>query len=520
MRQALRQKKQPQVQTAVFQSYPAPVSGWNTRKALAAMKPTEAVALDNWYSKGSYLEIRGGYSNHLTGMTGNGKTLAVYNALNGTNKLFAATASGVYDASSAGAAGASAAVITNGQFQWTNYGDGGTQYLLMFNGVDEALYYDGASWIVVNAASTPALTGLVTTDIIHVNVFKERLFFIEKASLSFWYLAAGAVGGALTEYPMESYFKRGGYLMAMTTWTLDSGAGVDDLAVFVTSEGELAVFSGTNPGAAATWLLVGIYQLPKPLGRRCFTKYGGDVLYVCEAGAFPLSAAAQSASIDYKLALSFEIEPTFTESGRLYGSNFGWEATVYPAQSALVVNVPVDVDGVHYQYVMNTVTKAWCRFKGWNAEAFAIFNGELYYTTSNKVVKAWTGAIDGTDDIEAYGKSAFSHFGSPGEKKHFVMFRPVLAVNGPLSFLTDIDVDYRDTTITGTATYSVTSGAQWDVDDFDEGYWASGLEVVKDWTSPDEYSGSCASGKVKIATNSLMVQWMASDYMYNKGAGI
>jgi hypothetical protein len=519
VRQPLRQKKQPRTQTAVFKTLPAPIAGWNTRKALAAMKPTEAVALDNWFCKGSYCEIRGGYSDHATGMTGNGKTLVIYNALTGSNKMFCSTASGVYDVTSAGAVGASAAVITNGQFQWTNYGDGGTQYLLMFNGVDKGLYYDGSNWIVVDAASTPALTGLATTDIIHVNVFKERLFFIEKASLSFWYLAAGAVGGALTEYPMESYFKRGGYLMAMTTWTLDSGAGVDDLAVLVTSEGEMAVFSGTNPGAAATWALVGIYQLPKPLGRRCFTKYGGDVLYVCEAGAFPLSAAAQSASIDYKLALSFEIEPTFTESARLYGSTFGWEATVYPAQSALIVNVPVAEGGTHYQYVMNTVNKAWNRFLGWNAEAFGLLNGELYFTTSNKVVKAWTGAIDGTDNIEAYGKPAFTKFGSDDPKK-VEMFRPVLAVNGNLTFLTDVDVDFKDTPITGTASYTVTAGAKWDEDDFDEGYWAAGLEVVKEWTSPDEYTGVYVAGKLKIATNSLTVQWMASEYMYTKGAGI
>lgn len=519
MRVALQQKKAPRTQTAAFKSYPAPVLGWNTRDALAAMKPTHAVNLDNFFPKSSYVEIRGGYSDHATGMTGNGKTLAVYNALSGSNEMFAATASGVFEVTSAGAVGASVATITNGEFQWVNFGDGGTQYLLMFNGVDEALYYDGSSWIVVNAASTPALTGLTTDLIIHVNVFKERLFFIEKASLSFWYLAAGAVGGALTEYPMESYFKRGGFLVAMGTWTLDSGAGVDDLGVFITSEGEVAVFSGTNPGAAATWGLVGIYQIPKPLGRRCLMKAGGDLVVLTEAGAFPLSAAVQSATIDYKLALSFNIEPTFTESARLYGSNFGWESILYPAQSALLVNVPLAEDGTHYQYVMNTITKAWCRFTAWDAEAFAILNGELYFTTSNKVVKAWTGAVDGVDDIIVYGKQAFSNFGSDDEKK-FDMFRPVLAVNGNLDFLTDIDVDFRDTTISGSASYNVTAGAKWDVDKWDEGYWASGLEIVKEWTSPDEYTGRFAAGKLKIATNSLTVQWISSDYTYRTGAGI
>lgn len=519
MRKPQRKSNPGQQQVSVVKSYPAPVGGWNARDALAAMKITDAVFLDNIFPKASYCEIRGGYSNHATGMTGSGKTLAVYNSLSGANKMFCFTASGGYEVTSAGAVGASVATVTNGKFQWVNYGDGGVQYLLMFNGVDKGLYYNGTTWIVVDAVSTPALTGLATTSIIHVNVFKERLFFIQKASLSFWYLAAGAVGGALTEFPMESFFRKGGYLMAMGTWTLDAGAGVDDRAVFITSEGQAAVFAGTNPAAANTWELVGIYDLPKPLGRRCLVQSGGDLILLTEAGTFPLSAALLSAAIDYKLALSDKIEPVFTESARVYGSNFGWEASLYPAQSALIVNVPMAEGGTHHQYVMNTVTQKWCRFIGWDAEAFAIFNRELYFTISNKVVKAWTGRIDGTSNIEAYGKQAFSNFGMEGNM-HFVMFRPVLAVNGNLSFFTDIDVNYQDHPMTGSATYTVTAGARWDVDNWDQSYWAAGLEVLREWTSPAEYMGTCASGKVKIATNSLEVQWLSSDMMIQKGGGL
>src|SRR5687768_10369148 len=104
MRAPLRAKtRAPRAQIASVKSIPAPVGGWNTRDALAEMKPTDAVALTNWFPKTSYCEIRGGYESHATGMTGNGKTLAVYNALNGTNKMFCATSSGVYDVSSSGA---------------------------------------------------------------------------------------------------------------------------------------------------------------------------------------------------------------------------------------------------------------------------------------------------------------------------------------------------------------------------------------------------------------------------------
>lgn len=520
MRQPLKARTATRAQISSVQTYPAPVGGWNARDALAAMKPVDAVDLVNWMPKTSYCEIRGGSADHATGMTGNGKTLAVYNGLSGTNTMFAFTASGVYDVTSPGAVGASVAARTDGKHQWSMFGDGTSNWLIAANGVDKPLYYNGSAWTAVDAASTPALTGLTTTSIISLNVYQGRLFFIEKNSLSFWYLAAGAAGGALTEFDLSSVAKKGGYLMAMTTQTVDAGDGPNDRAVFVTSEGEVIVYIGTNPSVAANWQLVGVYVVGKPLGRRCFTKYGGDVVLITQNGAFPLAQAIQSASIDYTVALSNKIENAFNNAARSYGTIFGWEAVVYPAQSALIVNVPMAEDGEHQQYVMNTMTKSWCKFTDWDAEDFAILNAELYFTTSNKVVKAWTGKADGTSNIEAYGKTAFSYFGSPGEQKQIMMFLPTLAVNGNINFLTDIDVDFEDTPITGSATYTVTSGAQWDVSNWDDSYWAAGLEVTKDWTSPSSFTGYCASGKVKIATNSLTVQWMSCSYMYTRGGAL
>jgi hypothetical protein len=518
VRQALRSHAAaPRATVAAVQSFPAPVGGWNARDALAAMKPTDAVELINWFPRASYVEIRGGSEDHATGMTGNGKTLAVYNALSGTNSMFAMTASGVYNVTSAGAVGASVAARTNGKHQWLMFGDGTSNWLIAVNGVDKPLYYNGTTWTAVDGVSTPALTGLTTTDIIGVATYQKRLFFLEKNSLSFWYLAAGAAGGALTEFDLSSYAKKGGYLMAMTNWTVDAGDGPNDRAVFVTSEGEIIVYIGDNPSVAANWQLVGVYDLGKPLGRRCLTKFGGDVVLITQNGAFPLAQAIQSTGIDYTLALSDKIVNAFNTAARTSGGVFGWEALVFPAQAALIVNVPTSEDGQHEQYVMNTQTKAWCRFTDWDAEDFAILNAELYFTVGTKVVKAWTGKADNGADIVSYGKSAFSQLGSPGVEKQVSMFRPMLAVNGNLSFLTDIDVDFGDTPITGTATYTVTSGALWDVDLWDESYWAASLEVKKEWTSPNENLGYWVSGKVKIATNTLTIQWMSCDYMYTKG---
>lgn len=517
MRTPLKSKTGTRSQVSNAQSYPAPVGGWNSRDSLAAMKPNMAIDLINWFPLPTYCEIRGGWISHATDMDATGKTLAVYNGMTGLNKLFCTTASGVFDVSSPGAVGASLASRTNGKHQWVMFGDGTSNYLILCNGVDKPLYYDGATWLAVDATSSPALTGVTSSTLIQPFVFKGRLLFIQANTLSFWYLAAGVAGGALTEFDLSGVAKKGGYLMAAASWTIDAGDGPDDRMVFVTSEGEAIIYAGTNPSDASAWSLVGIYEIGKPLGRRCLVKFGGDLLVLTQNGEFPLSAAIQSASIDYKLAVTNIIENAFTNAARSYGSNFGWETIVFPARSAMIVNVPIAEGGIHEQYVMNTITKAWCKFNGWNAECFAVFNDELYYVDGTNVRRAWAGTSDGGSNIIAYAKTAFSYFGSVDVNKRFNMFRPVIATNGSLSFLTDIDVDFNDTEISGSTTYSVINGARWDIDSWDSAYWASGLQVIREWTSPDEYMGYSAAGKIKISTNSLVVQWMACDYIYEHG---
>lgn len=520
VRQPARRKRAPRSFVSTIKSYPAPVGGWNARDALAEMPISDAVALDNWMPKTSYCEIRGGYTSFATGITGNGKTLCPYNAMNGTASVFCTTANGVYDVTSAGAVGASVAARTNGKHQQTMFGDiNDKHWLILVNGVDKPLYYDGSTWTAVDSGSTPALTGLTTTSIIGVGVFKGRLLFLEKNSLSFWYLPSGLAGGALLEFDLSGEASRGGYLMAFATWTRDAGDGQDDYAVFITSEGQAIVYQGTNPSSSSFWQKTGSYFIGRPLGRRCVQQYGGDIVVLTQNGAVPLSSAILSSIIDNRSALSFKIENAFTTASGLYGANFGWEAIVYPAQSALIVNIPFAEDGVHYQYVMNTITKAWCRFIGWDAETFCISAGQLYFCSGTTVYKAWTGQIDGTNNIIAYGKQAFTYFGAPGTLKQYKLYRPVLAVNGTLAFLTDIDVDFKDEAISGTATYTPSATGLWSVSTWNNANWAGGLEIIKDWTSPSEWTGTAVSGKIKISTGSLMVQWIANDMMYESVSG-
>jgi hypothetical protein len=101
-----------------------------------------------------------------------------------------------------------------------------------------------------------AITGVNSNTFINNNVFKERLFYVEKDTMNVWYLGTKAVSGAANKLDFGSVAKLGGYIQAMGTWTIDAGQGVDDYAVFVTNMGEVIVYEGTDPSDATKLVVI------------------------------------------------------------------------------------------------------------------------------------------------------------------------------------------------------------------------------------------------------------------------
>lgn len=505
-------------QVSTVQSIPAPVGGWNARDSIANMNPTDAVKLTNWFPTAQDCVIRGGQTDYADTITGNVETLAIHTDLDGTEEMFAASSTDIYNVSSSGAGVAQSLTVTNGQFNHLNMGDGTNNWLMMFNGADSPKYYNGTSWVQVTGATSPAITGITPTLISSACEYHGRLFFLEKNTLSFWYLPAGFVGGLAVEFDLSSYANRGGYLMWAAKWTFDAGDGMDDYIVFMTSEGEAIIYTGTDPSSATFWARVGTYFLGKPLGRKSFVQYGGDLLAITQEGVFNMSEGIKYAQINQRVALTDKIRTAFNDAARDYGSNFGWEATMFPVRNAMIFNVPGYFGS--QQYVVNTTTGAWCDFTEWDGKCFAVYNNELYYGGASIVQKAWTGTNDAGNNIVAEGKTAFNNFGSASQNKRFTMFRPMLQVDNDLSYLADLDIDFNETNITGIASYTPTTSAVWDSSTWDSGIWGGGLTTIRQWSSPDSNIGYYASGKIKIETKTTQVRWIANDYVIESGGVI
>jgi hypothetical protein len=517
IRTPARAKASQRQQIARVLSKPAPVGGLNAVDPIAKMPETDAIFLDNWYPRQSYLDIRGGSLDYATISANPGKTLAVYNALSGTNKMFCASNDGIFDVTAGGSAGAAVLARTNGKHQWIMVGDGTSDWLIMVNGVDKPAYYDGTTWTAVDGATTPAITGITSSTIVNLCSYKSRLFFIVKDSLAFYYLNAGVVGGAVTKFDLSGIARKGGFLVGCSTWSVDGGNGPNDRLAFVTSQGEVIVYIGTNPSSAADWTMVGRFEIGRPLGYRSIHGIASDVLVITENGVMPLSSVAQTGTVNYANASTYKIQKLFQDNATKYNSVFGWKMTNFPRENAMILNVPNIEDGKHYQYVINTITSAWCRFTDWDAEDFAVLGNELYFCKASKVVKAWTGKDDNGAAITAEGQTAYSYFGGSSQSKHFKMFRLTLSSDNSISYLADLNVDFADMPIDGTYDFSPNSGSVFGVGDFGSSNFGGSQSIINDWLTPSNGYGYAASVKIIAKTNSATVNWLSCDYSYETG---
>tara|TARA_Y100000310_G_scaffold67277_1_gene62564 strand:- start:5666 stop:7195 length:1530 start_codon:yes stop_codon:yes gene_type:complete len=497
-------------------SLPPPVGGWDTRESLADMPETHAIILDNFFPLTDKVGLRRGHSSHVTGMTAaDVETLIEYVPKTGSGQLFAANSGGIYNVTAAGAVGAAVSSgHSNNRWQHVNLGTSAGQFVRLFNGTDTPLLYDGSTW------ATTAITGPTAANLIWGNLHQRRLWVGEEDSLSAWYLAANAVSGAATEFSLAGIARLGGYIMAMGTWTRDAGDGMDDVACFYTSEGEVIVYAGTDPSDATLWSLVGVFRIGKPIGRRCFVKAGSDLILVTQDGFVPLSGILTLDRSQTRLvALSDQIAQAVNTAVRLYGTNFGWQPILYPRGTMLIFNIPISSLKSH-QYVFNTLTGAPSRFTGINAVCFGMLNDELYFGGHDGVVyKFDDGTSDNTANIEADAMQAFSYFGQPNASKAFKEIEPIFQSDGNPNAAIDLNVDFQKKQPTGVAAASAVSAGTWGISKWGIGRWGTADQVYSGWRGVRGV-GRAASTRIRINTTTANPNWVATNVRYIPGGQV
>ena len=502
-------------------SVPAPVGGWNARDSLASMSEEDAVSMDNWWPMTTDVVVRNGYTQFSTGITGQIESLMNYGGATG-QKLFCAAGTSFYNITTGGVVGAAVvAGLSNARWDYINVSTTGGNYLYVANGTDSPQLYDGTTWQAVTGVSAPiSITGVTTSLLKAPNLFKNRVWFLEKNSLRAWFLPLSSVGGAASSLDFSSIARLGGNLVAMGTWTIDAGYGVDDLAVFVTSQGEVIVYRGSDPAFAATWALAGLWQVGSPVANsgtnRCIMKYGGDLALLTLDGLFPLASYLQTDRLNPRVALTEKIYQATSNATTLYGSNFGWDIEYYAKANMLILNVPVAVGSAQVQYAMNTISKSWCSFSGITANCWGIFNDEPYFGANGFIGRFCNGQIDNVTNIQANCLQAFNEFKLPGLNKRWTMMQPILTTNGTPSLNVGLNIDFNQGDNTGTLAFTSPGFASWDSAKWDTGLWGGGLGVVEAWQGVQGI-GKWAAIRLKSSTANIETHWAATTYVYEPG---
>ncbi len=502
--------------TAKSSSVPAPVGGLNDRDSIADMPAKDAVILTNWWPYPSYIGVRKGSVAHSTSYPAAVETLAEYLPTSGNSKLFAVSNGAIYDATTPGVVGAAmVSGLSNSRFQWQGITTPGGSFLYLVNGVDSPRLWDGTTWITVTGASTPAITGVTTSTLAHVTLFKNRLFFVQNNSMNMYYLPVNSIGGAASLFDLGSVFRKGGRIEAVYTWTIDAGNGSDDHLVIISSNGEVAVYQGTDPSSAADWRIIGVFVLGRPLGRRCGTKLGGDLAVNTTEGVLTLSRGLLSASIDRRDALTDKIQNSVSLAAESYENNFGWQVELFPDATMMILNVPAG-SGQNFQYVQNTITGAWAKFESWDARCWLNAVNGLFYGGANAVFQAWIGSTDAGIGIQADVLPAFSQFGQMARNKFFTLVRPNLLTNGAPSADYGLNVNYAIQDPTGTLSFTPPSGMVWGSMVWGEMTWGGSLVPFSNWQTVGAVADSAAI-RLRVLNNGADVRLTNVDYLHQVG---
>lgn len=458
-------------------TFPAPIRGKISNENLAASLPQGAKVLQNWFPTSTGIRLRGGLNKKATITTGAPVvSLLSYDGSAG-RFMFAADTTHIYDITTP----ASPSVVpvpvisgrTSGYYSYVQFPSVGGDYLSAVNGTDSMLQFDGTTWTPI-----AALGPIATNKLSYVWTYRSREFFVEKNSLTAWFLPVDTISGTAQDFSLGGVFQEGGSLLCGGTWSLDAGDGVDDKCVFISDRGEVAVYEGSNPADPTNWSLVGRYNMSPPRGSRALMQAGGELLICMDDGIIPISQAIQRDRAALGLiSVSRAIEPDWrAEVARR--SILPWEIIKWPLFNMAIVSLPADVGQDRKCFVVNLETGAWAEYTGWDTRCLVLHDGWAYFGTSDgKVMQCEVGGNDDGAPYTCTYVGLFDHMKTIARNKIIHMARTVFLASRQFLPKLSVATNYQ---------VSLPSVPPSVADDVTLDEWDSGLWDVAKWDAGSE----------------------------------
>lgn len=479
---------------------PSAQGGLNLRDSLDNMPYTDCIQMDNIIPDVSEDRVRGGYTN-LSGYSAN-------RLIRFENNLLAATNNEISLINTSTGADT---LLKNGFFssewKYTAFQTaGGNPLVILANGVDTVQQYDGSTM------SDSGYTGVDLTNLESPLTFKNRTYFVERNSLSIWYSGTQAIAGALTEFSVRGFARKGGTILTIESWSQDAGEGLSNLLAIFTTEGEVLIYGGDDP-EATNWSLKGVFEISKPIGKRCCLNYGSDLIIITEQGYLPLASVLSQDKANI-VPVSDKINSIV--KGKDF-SNSNWSIHWYSNDGWLFINSPSSTRFDYEQHVLNVKTNAWCRFVGMDALDWLVIEDKIYFCNLTGIYRANNSNADNGVPISYVKQQAYSKFN--GEKVKGIQ-RVKLRYNtlGAIEYATRIGVDFD----LGSQNYLVATslGVQ--------SYWDEAIWGISFWSEEQavrSYKGSVFAKKGEyisvgyFGTSEQGLSFYSSDILYEAGNG-
>lgn len=395
-------------------TYPAPSQGLHTSASMGTSVTGSASVLTNFIPTVTGSRIRGGSEKTARSADGTALTWAGKYKQGNTEAIFMASETAIYNMTAPATLPATQIADVSGMTSadWASFqhttADGA--FLVLVNGEDPRQLFNGTSWGV-----TPAITFPDTTTVNQLNygfTFNNREFYAKNGSLDVYYLGVASVGGAATVFPLGGVAKKGGSILTGFSWAIESGDGLADYCVFVTTEGEVIVYAGSDPSSSTNFSLKGVYQVGRPLGKNAWLRQGGDILLCTVDGLIRLSGVFQRDQLQLSIeAISRPVDTEWKGAALLTGT--GWTITSWVEQSVAFVTFPDNTYLPDTSFVLNLVTGKWGMVTGWSALCYTTRVGNLYFGSDQGYM--WQGDTGGTDDVLPFTATYLSSFESGGD---------------------------------------------------------------------------------------------------------
>ena len=513
----------PAPQSAQVSRFPAPLMGMDSRATLSRESLDHCVYSYNLLPTEQDMRVRKGYREWQTGLILDPQVFAGVHTIipfdgieeqGGQDRLFAVTNEGIWDVTQPAAQptlklGFTIITEASGYGPYAHYVDNDESDVLFYADQLNGLFaYD---YLTDTWAQATGIIGPVVDNIKYVTLHKQRLWLIEENSTSAWYLPIGSKQGDATQFFFGAKFRRGGYLEGIFSWSIDGGAGVDDIFVAVSSSGDVVVYQGDDPSSVETWSIKGTYFIGSlPVGPNFGTEQGGELFLLSSHGLVSMNSLLQGVDSEglNPASAAAKIAGILRRRMGKDRTRYGWSIEAIPSEGGLIISTPIDTDNRPIQYYYNISLRAWALARDLPAECFSSWKGKvtfgdaagrvLYMDTQadNIKIAPTPGEINATP-IEFSMLTSFTAFGQEGVFKRVSQIRPdFVAIVAPAYFV-QARYDYRLSEALNPVTGKPTFVSVWDDGLWDSAIWGEG-EVGEAFNSA--YGGWGIGRHIAVAT--------------------